>query len=146
MRRLRYIPEGGALVEVTCRTIHSRFLLRPSRELNEIIVGVLARAQRIYPIRCCAYAFISNHFHLILDVDDAHQLASFMLYFNSNLARELGRLVGWRDKIWARRYQAIVISGEAAAQTQRLKYVFLISVQPRLFTKVPELTCVDSLA
>jgi hypothetical protein len=41
-RRLRYIPEGGAVVEVTCRTIHSRFLLRPSPELNDIVVGVLA--------------------------------------------------------------------------------------------------------
>jgi len=61
-RRLRYIPEGGALVEVTCRTIHSRFLLRPSPELNDIVVGVLARAQRIYPIRLCAFAFPSNHF------------------------------------------------------------------------------------
>jgi len=34
------------MVEVTCRTIHSRFLLRPSPELNDIVVGVLARAQR----------------------------------------------------------------------------------------------------
>ena len=77
MRRLRYIPEGGALVEVTCRTIHSRFLLRPSRELNEIIVGVLARAQRTYPIRICGYSFVSSHFHLLLDVDDARQLREF---------------------------------------------------------------------
>lgn len=28
-RPLRFIPEGGALVEVTLRTIHSRFLLLP---------------------------------------------------------------------------------------------------------------------
>jgi hypothetical protein len=56
-RRLRYIPEGGAVVEVTCRTIHSRFLLSPGPEPNDIIVGVLARAQRMYPIRICAFAF-----------------------------------------------------------------------------------------
>jgi len=29
-RRLRYVPDGGALVEVTCRTLHSRYLLRPA--------------------------------------------------------------------------------------------------------------------
>jgi hypothetical protein len=50
MRRLRletgYIPEGGALIEVTYRTIHSRFLLRPHLEVNDIIVGILGRAQQ----------------------------------------------------------------------------------------------------
>jgi hypothetical protein len=50
-RPLRFIPDGGALVEVTSRTIHSRFLLRPGRELDEIIAGVLGRAQRRYNMR-----------------------------------------------------------------------------------------------
>jgi REP element-mobilizing transposase RayT len=122
-RRLRYIPEGGALVEVTCRTIHSRFLLRPSPELNDIVVGVLGRAQRLYEVRCCAFSFLSNHFHLLLDVDNVRQLARFMAYLNSNLAREAGRLYDWEDKIWSRRYQAIIVSGEEGAQIARLKYV-----------------------
>ena len=65
-RTLRFIPEGGALVEVTCRTIHGRFLFRPSRKLNEIIVGVLARAQRLYPVDLCSPIFMSTHMHLLL--------------------------------------------------------------------------------
>ena len=40
-RKLRYVPEGGNLVEVTCRTLHSRFLRRPRPELNDLVVGVL---------------------------------------------------------------------------------------------------------
>jgi hypothetical protein len=56
-RRLRYTPDGGALVEVTCRTLHSRYLLRPGRALDEVIVGVLGRAQRLYEVRCCGYVF-----------------------------------------------------------------------------------------
>ncbi|HKI05005.1 MAG TPA: transposase [Thermoanaerobaculia bacterium] len=138
MRRLRYIPEGGALVEVTCRTIHSRFLLRPSAALNDIIVGVLGRAQRTYPIRICGYSFVSSHFHLLLDVDDALQLSRFMGYLSSNLAREIGRLVDWPDKVWARRYQAIVISGEAAIQAARLKYILAHGVKEGLVEKVTE--------
>jgi hypothetical protein len=47
-RKLRYIPDGGALVEVTCRTLHGRLLLRPSPELNDIAAGILGRAQRLY--------------------------------------------------------------------------------------------------
>jgi hypothetical protein len=36
-------------------------------------------------------------------VDTAKQLADFMGYFNSNLAREAGRLEDWREKFWSRR-------------------------------------------
>jgi hypothetical protein len=46
-----------------------------------------------------------------------------MGHVNSNIAREISRLHGWRDKIWSRRYQAIVISGEEEAQVARLKYL-----------------------
>ena len=122
-RRLRYIPEGGALVEVTCRTVQGRFLLRPSPELNEIILGVLGHAQRRSPVEIVAYVFLSNHYHLLLWVQNAQQLADFMEYFNGNLAREISRATGWTDKIWSRRYQAIVVSNEEAAQVSRLIYL-----------------------
>jgi REP element-mobilizing transposase RayT len=148
MRRLRYIPEGGALVEVTCRILQSRFLLRPSRKLKDIVLGVLGRAQRKYPIRVCAFVFASNHMHLLLDVDDACQLSEFMGYVNSNLARKVGRLVGWREKIWSRRYQAIVISSEPAAQTERLRYVLAHGVKEGLVEKVtdwPGVHCAQAL-
>jgi REP element-mobilizing transposase RayT len=148
MRRLRFIPEGGALVEVTCRTLQSRFLLRPSPIVNNIVVGVLGRAQRKYPIRVCTYAFVSNHLHIILEVDDALQLAQFMGYVNSNLARKIGRLLNWRDKFWSRRYQAIVISSEAAAQIERLKYVLAHGVKEGLVERVtdwPGVHCAQAL-
>jgi putative transposase len=122
-RRLRFIPEEGALVEVTCRALHSRLLFRPSLTLNEIILGALARAKSLYPVRICGFSFLSNHFHLLLEVDDARQLSRFMGHFNSKLAREVGRLTGWKQKIFERRYQAIVVSSEDGAQTDRLKYV-----------------------
>ncbi len=121
-RRIRFIPEEGALVEVTCRALHSRLLFRPSLTLNEIIIGALARAKSRYAVRICFFAFVSNHFHLLLEVDDAQQLARFMGYFNSKLAREVGRLTGWKQKILGRRYQAIVVSAEEPAQIERLRY------------------------
>jgi hypothetical protein len=77
-RRNRFIPDGGALVEVTCRTLQSKFLLTPSRELNEIIVGILARAQRRHPVRVCGLTFLSSHFHLVLEVDGTEQLSRYM--------------------------------------------------------------------
>jgi REP element-mobilizing transposase RayT len=122
-RRLRFIPESGALVEVTCRTVQGRFLLKPTEELKTIVIGVLARAQELYPVEIHAFVFLSNHYHLLLSVEDALQLARFMNYLNSNLAREAGRLHGWREKFWGRRYQAIVISQEEVAQMGRLRYL-----------------------
>jgi REP element-mobilizing transposase RayT len=148
MRRLRFIPEGGALIEVTCRTLQSRFLLRPNPAVNDLVVGVLGQAQRMYPIRVYAYAFVSNHFHLLLDVDDALQLASFMRYLNSNLARKIGRLVLWRDKIWARKYQAIVVSSEEAAQVERFRYVLAHGIKEGLVGRVtdwPGVHCAQAL-
>ncbi|HXO22422.1 MAG TPA: hypothetical protein VOA87_21075 [Thermoanaerobaculia bacterium] len=71
----------------------------------------------------CAFAFSSNHYHLLLRVEDTRQMSSFLCHFNSNLAREAGRLYGWREKFWGRRFQAIPISEEEAAQLERLRYV-----------------------
>jgi REP element-mobilizing transposase RayT len=131
-RRLRFIPEGGSLVEVTCRTVQGRHLLCPSPQANEIIAGVLGRAQRLYDVRICAFVFVSSHYHLLLDVRDAHQLSNFMRYLNSNLAREMGRLADWSDGIWSRRYQAIPVSSEEGAQISRLKYVLSHGVKEGL--------------
>ena len=122
-RPLRFVPAQRTLVEVSTRTIQSRFLLRPSNTLNEIVLGILGRAQEIYGVGLCGYAFASSHYHLLLLVDSAKQLSGFMGYFNSNLAREAGRLVDWREKFWSRRYRAIVVSDEEGAQRERLKYV-----------------------
>jgi len=147
-RKLRYIPDGGALVEVTCRTLHGRLLLRPSPELNDIAAGILGRAQRLYPVDLVAFQPLSNHYHLIAWVKDAKRLARFAGYFNSNLAREVARLTGWTGKIWERRYQAIVISDEEEAQVARLRYTLSHGVKENLVARLrewPGLHCVRQI-
>ena len=122
-RPLRYLPPDCPLVEVTCRTIHGRMLLRPSKELNRRVVGVLARAARLYDVGVCAFVFLSNHYHQLLRPRDAVELARFMNYLNSNLAREAGRLHRWRERFWARRYRPVPVSFEPEAQIARLEYL-----------------------
>jgi REP element-mobilizing transposase RayT len=85
----RYLPEGGALVEVTCRTLQGRLLLRPDPELNDIAAGILGRSQRLYPVDIVAYVAMSTHYHLLVWAEDAQRLSRFVGYFNSNLAREV---------------------------------------------------------
>jgi REP element-mobilizing transposase RayT len=122
-RQLRYLPADNHLVEVTCRVIQRRFLLRPSPQLNAIVIGTLARFQKRYSMRICGLVYLSNHCHLLLRPRNVEQLAGFMRDVNSKIAREVGRLHGWREKIWGRRYTDIVTSHEPEAQIARLHYL-----------------------
>jgi len=123
MRRLRYIPPGGALVEVTTRTQQGRFLLRPSPEFNQIATGVLARALKQAEVRFHGIVCLSSHYHALIWAQDAQQLAKFMTYLNGMLGRLVAVHRDWSDKVWSRRYQAIVISNEPNAQEARLRYL-----------------------
>jgi len=131
-RKLRHIPEGGSLVEVTCRTVQSRLLLTPRPFVREIVIGILARAKRMYPLHLICFTFVSNHMHALAWCEDAHRLSEFMGYVNSNLAREVGRLADWKEKFWGRRYQSIVVSDEEEAQVDRLVYQMAHGAKERL--------------
>ena len=71
-------------------------------------------------------------------MDNAKQLSDFMCYFNGNLAKEIGRRTGWKEKVWGRRYQAIVISDEEEVQVARLRYVLSHGVKEGLVARVEE--------
>ena len=121
-RPLRFVPTSGGLVEVTTRAIHGRLLLRPTPATNQAILGVLGRAQKMYDMVVHSVVFLSNHYHLLLAPTDADQLSGFMTFVNSNIAREVGRLVSWKEKFWGRRYHSMVVSDEKEAQLGRLAY------------------------
>lgn len=121
-RRIRFVPKD-ALVEVSSRTIQGRFLLTPSLVLNQIILGILGRAQRRFGMVIHAFQFLSDHFHMLLSPQDNKQLADFMSFVKGNLAKEAGRLHNWKDRFWSRRYDAIILSNEEEVQVARLKYI-----------------------
>jgi REP element-mobilizing transposase RayT len=136
-RRLRYFPER-ALVEVTARTLQGRFLLKPSRDLRAIFVGILARAAARYEVEVHAFVCAGNHLHGLMTPADAQQLAAFMRYLLTNLSKEAGRLHHWRGPLWQRRYQAILVSDEDAAQIGRLRYLLSHGVKEALVARVTE--------
>ena len=57
------------MIEVTMRTVHGRFLLRPGNALNDVVTGVIGRAQRKYCMRIHALVVLSNHMHALLSPD-----------------------------------------------------------------------------
>ena len=133
-RPLCHVPPGGSLVETCTRTIHGRPLLRPGPEANERILGVLARATDYYHVRVFAFGMASNHYHVLYRAEHGLQMSRFQGYLNSNLARELGRLYDWPEKLWSRRYRAMIVSDEPEAQRERLKYVLGQGTKEHLVT------------
>jgi hypothetical protein len=106
--------------------------------LNDIILGVLGRAQRLYPLEVVGYSCLSNHYHLLLWVETAERLSDFMRYFSGNVAREIARLTGWKDRVWADRYDGILVTAEEEAQVRRLAYVLSNCVKEGLVARVQE--------
>lgn len=146
-RRIRFVP-AGSLVEVTCRTLQGRLFLQPTRAIADLCRGILARAARLHPLDVHTFAFLGNHYHQLLTVPNARRLSEFMNYLNSNLAREIGRAVGWREKFWGRRYQAIVVAADEAAQVGRLLYILQQGCKENLVrrpTDWPGATSVEAL-
>jgi len=118
----RWTPPGG-LVEVTARTIQGRALLRPGPELNRRFLGVVGRAQRRESMRIHGVTALSTHWHGLLSPDEPDQLARFMHYVQTHVAKEAGDLHDWKGPFWARRYRHIPVSAEDDAQVARLRYL-----------------------
>ncbi|MCH9648239.1 MAG: transposase [Deltaproteobacteria bacterium] len=124
--RLRYAPlgpNGETLVEITHRCLAGMFLLRPSKRLNSIVTGVLARAQQKHEIRIHACSYLSNHGHLLISAKSQKQISSFMEFVSSNIAREVNLLHKWKTRFWAKPYTGIPVVGRDAIQIERLKYI-----------------------
>jgi len=60
---------------------------------------------------------------MLLVPEDGEALSDFMAYFAGNLAKEVGRLHDWRQKLYGRRYSHVVVSDEPGAQEERLRYL-----------------------
>ena len=147
-RDVRYLPRPGSTVELTQRTIQGRFLLRPDGRLNELVVGILAKAQAVTGLRIHAVVVLSNHLHVIASPIDVEQMADFMRHLKTNLSKEVGRLQGWRGPMFDRRYTSIPVSDETEAQVARLRYLLSQGTKEGLVMSPadwPGVQCVEAI-
>ncbi len=113
----------GVLAEVTIRTLHGRYWLRPDPACKAIVEGVFGKALRLYPgIRLHAYDAQSNHLHYAVSTTEPGQVAPFKDFLHGNLARKVNRLRGRRGVFWSRRGAEIAIADDGA-QIERLQYI-----------------------
>ncbi len=147
-RPYRHVRPGGARFEITTRCLHGRYLLPTGGHFREIAIGIMARAKELYPLELYAFGGLRTHLHMLVGVSDVDRLAGFVGYVKSNLAREAGRIVDWREKYWGRRYRAIEISDEEEALVGRLRYVLSHGPKENLVLRCrdwPGLQCIDAL-
>jgi hypothetical protein len=115
----RFIP-AGSTIEITAKVVASRFLLRPSPELNAAILAILGRALSLFPVELHAFAFLSNHWHALLTVADARASKQFIQHVHSTLATAVNRLTGWAGPVFQKASTVIVAPD---AEEARLRYV-----------------------
>lgn len=145
-RPIRYVPYSPCLVEVTAQTFQGRKLLRPSPEVNDIILGVLGRALSLYPkVGLVCVQMLSTHEHMILLVLCHLALSAFMNHVQSNIAVEVGRRIrGWTGAFWHGRYSPIPILDETS-MVKRLRYLLSNGVKEGLVAKPEDWPGVSSL-
>ena len=136
-REPRYFPPN-TLIEVTNVTFQNRYLLRPSKELNDIFLGVLGLAQKKHRMPICGVVVMSTHFHLLAIPKDPEHLADFMEFLNTNLSKEIGRLHGWTGKLWHGRYNHVPVSDKEETQVRRLRYLLAGGVKEFLVNRVAQ--------
>ena len=95
-------------------------------------MGVLARAQKRTGMGIVYESAMSNHIHLLVQPQSTKQMSDFMRYVNSNIARKIGRLYGWQERFWSKRYSAIIVTDEEVAQVGRLRYLLSQGVKEGL--------------
>lgn len=122
----------NSIFEIVSRTVQERFLLPPTEQGRLLILGVLARAMWTYPlVQLYAFTFLSNHYHLLASALDGGSLSRFIGYINSNVAREMGRLHGWKGRFWDDRASVIEVVDDDAV-VDRLRYVLAQGVKEGL--------------
>lgn len=110
-------------MEITSRTIHGRYLMRASAEANDLILGVLGKAQAKYNVQLFSFVFLSGHFHLLMRADTVRRMSFFVGYLEGNIAKELGFLHDWKEQFWGRRFNHAPVNDDEPTQIARFMYV-----------------------
>jgi REP element-mobilizing transposase RayT len=112
----------GTTYLVTRRCSERRFFLRPSPEVNAIILYCLALTASRYGIALHAYVVLSNHYHFIL-TDTRGLLPLFVHDFDLLVARALNARYAHFEAFWGSGTYSAVELTDADAVLEKIAYV-----------------------
>ena len=88
---------------ITIRTQEARIWMVPTRKLEKLVGGIVARYQELLSIEIFALNFLGNHYHLLIRAP-----LSNTDEFEENINREIARRINWKyqreGNFWHRRY------------------------------------------
>jgi REP-associated tyrosine transposase len=116
----------GRTVAVAHRCSEQRFFLRPSRRVNQVLGFLLAVYAARHGIELHGFAFMGNHFHLIL-TDTRGRLPLFMGEFDSMVSRVLNHELGRRGRFWESTPYA---SWELKTREEVLQHLAYVAANP----------------
>ncbi len=112
---------NGTCVDV-CFRAQRGLPLSAAPYVHTILLGILGRAQALFPVGIVSVVVMSNHIHMILRVLDPADVPRFCLYVKRELSHAINRWLGRSQVVnWEIGYDAPVI-GSAAALMNRLVY------------------------
>jgi len=89
----------GTTYLVTRRCSQRQFLLRPSRQANQLFGFLLAVAAERFHVDVHAFCVMSNHVHLVV-TDREARLPAFHLFLDSLVGRSMNVLLGRGENFW----------------------------------------------
>lgn len=121
----------GQTVMVTRRCTQRQFLLLPSQIINTILGFCLAIAAARYGVTVHAFAFLSNHVHLVLT--DVHgELPEFCRWFFEFTAKCVNSHRGRWENLWSAERPSVVALADADAELTRTVYTITNAVEANL--------------
>ncbi|MDH5275960.1 MAG: transposase [Gammaproteobacteria bacterium] len=107
MSRRRRVHVPGGYYHVTLRGNHRQVIFRDSADRSALDAIVRGASERT-GARVLAYCWMTNHIHLIAQVD-GRPLGNFMQIIGSKYARYLQRSCGTTGHLFERRYHSVVV-------------------------------------
>jgi len=97
--------------ELTLRTEHRMFLLKPDPDTHNILGSCLGRALKRYPVRIHAFFSNVNHFHCIFSLapDQVPHASLFLRYLHGQTGKQLNIHYKRTGRVWSSRGHVIPI-------------------------------------
>ena len=107
MRNRRDRRAGHKIVVHITNRVVCGMPFTPKLYMRQMIKGILARGQYLYPVQIVSVQFMGNHYHIIL-AGKASMISPFMNYIDGQIAaalKELCPMYRNHSKIWKGRFK-----------------------------------------